>query len=66
MYSTAQKNGGRAVKLLGVTEIMALTGRGQTWAYTLIRKLNAELKAQGYLTIPGKVPEKYVLERFYG
>lgn len=53
------------MKLLGVTEIMALTGRGQTWAYNLIRKLNAELKSKGYLTIPGKVPEKYVLERFY-
>lgn len=54
------------MKLLGVTEIMALTGRGQTWAYNLIRKLNAELKSKGYLIIQGKVPEKYVLERFYG
>lgn len=54
------------MKLLGVKEVMTMTGRGQTWAYALIRKLNAELKAQGYLVIPGKVPEKYLLKRFYG
>ena len=54
------------MKLLGVKEVMAITGRGQTWSYSLIRRLNKELKDKGYLTIPGKVPEKYLLKRFYG
>lgn len=54
------------MKLLGVKEVMAMTGRGQTWSYNLIKRLNKELKEKGYLTISGKVPEKYLMKRFYG
>lgn len=53
------------MKLLGAKEIMRITGRGETWCYSLIRKLNKELKDKGYLVIRGKVPEKYFKERFY-
>lgn len=35
-------------------------------AYKLIRKLNMELKDQGYIIISGKVPTKYFLKKFYG
>lgn len=55
------------MKLLGVKEVQKATGgTSETYAYKLIRKLNEELKEKGYLTIRGKVPEKYFLERFYG
>lgn len=54
------------MKLLGVKEVMRLTGRGESWAYRLIRMLNSELEEKGFLTISGKVPEKYFRERFYG
>ena len=36
------------------------------YAYRLIRKLNDELSAKGYITITGKVNRKYFLEKCYG
>lgn len=36
------------------------------FAYRMIREMNAELKAQGYLTVAGRVSRKYYLERIYG
>lgn len=36
------------------------------FAYRMIREMNEELKAQGYLTIAGRVSKKYYLERIYG
>lgn len=36
------------------------------YAYKLIRRLNEELKAQGYITIAGRVNRQYFNERFYG
>ena len=34
-------------------------------AYEVIRQLNQELKERGYLTVRGKIPRKYFLERNY-
>ena len=34
-------------------------------AYKLIRQLNAELVAKGFIIVQGKVPRKYVEERVY-
>ena len=36
------------------------------YAYKLIRKLNEELKAQGFITIEGRVNRQYFYERLYG
>ena len=36
------------------------------YAYKLIRKLNDELKAQGFITIAGRVNRQYFYERLYG
>lgn len=36
------------------------------YAYKLIRRLNEELKAQGYITIAGRVNRQYFNERLYG
>ncbi len=35
-------------------------------AYEIIKQLNKELEQKGFLTIPHRVPEKYLIERFYG
>ncbi|MEG0597254.1 MAG: hypothetical protein RR502_04325 [Oscillospiraceae bacterium] len=35
-------------------------------AYKMIRKLNDELTAQGYLIMPGKVSRAFFEERIYG
>ena len=36
------------------------------YAYKLIRKLNDELKAQGFITIAGRINRQYFNERLYG
>ena len=36
------------------------------YAYKLIRKLNEELKAKGFITIAGRVNRQYFYERHYG
>ncbi len=36
------------------------------YAYKLIRKLNEELKAKGFITIGGRVNRQYFYERLYG
>ena len=53
------------MKLLNVEDVQRLLGVKITKAYAVIRELNDELSAKGYLTVRGKVPEKYLLERFY-
>ena len=35
-------------------------------AYKIIRKLNDELKKQGFITVAGKVSRRYFEEKVYG
>lgn len=35
-------------------------------AYRLMKEMNDELSAKGYLTISGRVPRAYYYERFFG
>lgn len=36
------------------------------YAYKIIKQLNEELKAKGFITIAGRVNRQYFYERFYG
>ena len=45
-------------------DIADILGYGRAKAYKIIRELNAELEAQGYLIRPGKISKKYFNERF--
>ena len=38
----------------------------RSYAYRLIRQLNAELRDKGYMTIAGRVNRQYFRERLYG
>lgn len=51
---------------LNVEDVKSILQVSQTKAYDVIRMLNKELEAQGYLIICGRVPVKYFQERFYG
>ena len=53
------------MKYMGVEEVKQVLQIKDSKAYAVIRILNAELAQKGYLTVRGKVPEKYLLERFY-
>lgn len=46
-----------------VQEIMDIS---RSKAYQIIRNLNKELKAMGYITIAGKCPAQFFQEKFYG
>ena len=36
------------------------------YAYKIIKMLNDELKAQGFMTISGRVSREYFYQRFFG
>jgi transposase len=39
----------------------------KSYTYKIVQRLNAELKAQGYLTISGRINRKYFMEKLcYG
>ncbi len=47
-------------------EVMSLLGVSQTEAYRIIKRLNEELKAKGYMVISGRVSRRYLEEKIYG
>ena len=64
MCDIAQE-GGRALKRVYYTaqEITELIGCSPSKAYSIIRKLNAELEKGGYIVVRGKVPIAYFNEK---
>ena len=46
-----------------VEEVAKELGVSKSYAYKIVQKLNAELRAKGYLTISGRVSRKYFLEK---
>lgn len=51
---------------MNVEDVMKALDVSQSFAYKMIRQLNAELKQKEYITIAGKVSTKYFNEKFYG
>ena len=47
-------------------EIAAELGVSKPYAYKLVKKMNTDLEADGFITIPGRVSRKYFLEKIYG
>ena len=50
----------------GADEVASLLGVSRAYAYKIIHRLNAELEAEGRITIPGKVAATYFEGRFFG
>lgn len=48
------------------SELADCLGISLGMAYKVIRELNKELAAQGYIVIAGKCPRRYVAEKYYG
>lgn len=44
-------------------EVAEILGVSKSYAYKLIKKLNNQLKEQGYLTISGRINKQYFLEK---
>ena len=41
-------------------DVMKMLECSKTYAYEVIRQLNAELELEGYITVRGKVPKVYL------
>ena len=50
---------------MDASEVKELLGISQSKAYQIIRLLNNELSAKGFLIVAGKVSRQYFNERFY-
>ena len=48
-----------------VDEVMELLDISRATAYKIMREMNSELKAMGYVTVSGRVSRKYFNEKFY-
>lgn len=53
-------------KFIRVDEVAKKLDVSKPYAYKLIRQLNEELKAKGFITIAGRVNRQYFNERLYG
>ena len=53
-------------KFIRVDEVAKELDVAKPYAYKLIRQLNEELKAKGFITIAGRVNRQYFNERLYG
>lgn len=54
-------------KFLRVDDVAQELSISRSYAYKIVKKLNAELAEQGYLTISGRVSRKYFEEKLcYG
>lgn len=53
-------------KFIRADEVAQELSVSKPYAYKLIKKLNDELKEQGFITIAGRVNRQYFEERLYG
>ena len=47
-------------------EVAKILGISKPYAYKIVRSMNDELKAKGFITISGKVSRRFCEEKFYG
>lgn len=53
-------------RFLNAKEVAGFMGVSVPMAYKIIRRLNNELAAKGFITIPGKVSRSYLEQKLYG
>jgi Mn-dependent DtxR family transcriptional regulator len=46
-----------------VDDVAQELGVSKSYAYKIVRNLNAELREMGYLTVAGRISKKYFLEK---
>lgn len=47
-----------------VEDVAKELGISKSYAYKIVQKLNADLRAKGFLTISGRINRRYFLEKF--
>lgn len=51
---------------ISAQEVADMLGISKSKAYRIVRELNEELEAKGFITVSGKVSRKFFEEKFYG
>jgi transposase len=51
---------------VNANDVATMLGISLGTSYRVIRRLNAELTEKGYITFSGKLPRKYLEERYFG
>ena len=51
---------------INAQEVAELLGISKSKACTIVRELNEELSAKGFITVAGRVSRKFFEEKFYG
>ena len=52
--------------MMNVDDVAREHNCSKSHAYKLVRRMNAELAQQGYLTMAGKIPRAYWAKKMYG
>ena len=47
-------------------EVQEMLGVSRGKAYQIVRELNDQLEAQGFIVLSGKIPKQFFNEHFYG
>jgi ribosomal protein L18E len=50
-------------KFLTAADVASILETSEATAYRIIKKLNSELKDQGKIVVPGKIPRRYFEEK---
>ena len=51
-------------RFLTAQDVMEMLGVSLSYSYKLIRRLNAELEGDGFVTIKGRVSTQYFMKRY--
>lgn len=51
---------------ISAQEVADMLGISKSKAYHIVRELNEELEAKGFITVAGRVSRKFFEEKFYG
>ena len=54
------------IRFMRASEVAKELSVSTSFAFKIIKQLNAELKEKGYITIPGRINHQYFYERLYG
>ena len=53
-------------QMLTAQDIAEMCSISESMGYKIIRQLNSELKAKGYIVFQGRVSKAYFMEKVYG
>ena len=53
-------------QFITAAEVAEVMGISRSKSYQLVREMNRELKANGFVTVAGKCPIQYFKQKFYG